>query len=372
MRRHAICFTGQERGFVEIGRALRDAVANFHGNESATYFGVRPTNDSWSAMKELIPFSHIWDQEHCYSQEEIEVTVSWLHCDLTGRTSDCRVGFLQMLCDMQRCEAMIEAEERQTGSPFDSILWLRTDVFWETRYRIPSKLENNTVYLPAMEQQSGVNDHMAFGERHAMRLYLRRLQHAHRAYNMTNELGIGALKGKGTEFFLKAALRFEGVRVTKVPQWAYCTHNMRAIQGRSNLLGCIGRVRCRTRCPSLVCRIAGSNVGTCDCINVTCAELAEHHNGVRSIVPGMLMHNRSGSSYFSVFVRSTPHKGLPCVDADSIGMQVFHDCPQRKSTPAPRSIIPGVTAVTACGDVCRSVDRHYNFFGDGHGWYPIR
>ena len=53
-----------------------------------------------------------------------------------------RLSFLQALCDMnQRGEDMISAYERSArgGAPFESVMRLRADLFWEASCRYPCR-----------------------------------------------------------------------------------------------------------------------------------------------------------------------------------------------------------------------------------------
>ena len=64
MARHtAVVLTGMERSFAEIGANVREglfgALASASGVEgsSATFFGVRPPNDTWDAIRLLLPIA---------------------------------------------------------------------------------------------------------------------------------------------------------------------------------------------------------------------------------------------------------------------------------------------------------------------------
>jgi hypothetical protein len=60
---HAVCMTGLQRAFPFIGENVRSALASLYSCETldcpldrtATLFGVRPANDSWSAVRVHLP-----------------------------------------------------------------------------------------------------------------------------------------------------------------------------------------------------------------------------------------------------------------------------------------------------------------------------
>jgi hypothetical protein len=162
---HAVCVTGLERSFTEIGDNVRHAILRFLGTPAITFLGVQPVNDSWSTIHKLLPMHAIEPQFPCTGEAEFNFTASWLHCDMKSRRTDCCRSFLQMLCDLQHCEAMIREVELVQGHPFATITRLRPDLFWEVAIRAPSPVKNGTVYVPALDRQAGVNDHLAHGGR---------------------------------------------------------------------------------------------------------------------------------------------------------------------------------------------------------------
>jgi hypothetical protein len=114
----------------------------------------------------------------------------------------------------------------------------------------------------------GVNDHLAFGLRDPMRLYLTRLRHVERRGIRTE------IKGAGSEGFLGASLRWDRVQVVRLQRWMYCPHTPRNLLRGDASEGCIGRVRCRVSCRSFYCPTQGLHAGACECLNTSCTEFA--------------------------------------------------------------------------------------------------
>ena len=77
--------------------------------------------------------------------------------------------------------------EAARGAPYATIMRLRPDLAWELSVMAPPPTPR-TVYVPLMEQQGGVNDHLAWGARAAMGAYLGRLRHVARAPELAAEL----------------------------------------------------------------------------------------------------------------------------------------------------------------------------------------
>ena len=126
---HAVCLTGLERSFSEIGANVRAAVLDLYGGQSASvdFFGVRPVLDPWAQLRRLLPLRAIKVQSPCWSSRAANVAFAWLHCDFKFR-GDCRLGALQELCDLQTCERMLSAAEEQRGRDYKSVLRLRADL----------------------------------------------------------------------------------------------------------------------------------------------------------------------------------------------------------------------------------------------------
>ena len=102
----AVCLTGLERSFSEIGANVREAVLRFLGpSSSPTFFGVRPPADPWRTVHLLLPMHETVLQTRCWTPEQASVTLSWLHCNMRVRKNwDCRLGALQVFCDLAACE----------------------------------------------------------------------------------------------------------------------------------------------------------------------------------------------------------------------------------------------------------------------------
>ena len=317
---HAVCVTGLERSFGEIGDNIRQGVLRFLGTPSIAFFGIQPHNDSWTHIRRLLPIQEVQIQTPCTGDAEFNVTVAWLHCDMRTRRADCRRSFLQMLCDLQHCESMIRAHERHRGESFATITRLRPDLFWEAAVDAPAVVDNATVYLPALDRQSGINDHMAFGGRWAMARYLTRIRHVLRAPQLAAEAGM-RLPGKTTEYFLKLSLRLDQVRVRMMNDWMYCYHRQPSTWSAHH--GCVGRIRCRSPCASLHCSASGIKSGECQCSNDTCATIVAHHGktGFHRWCGG---RHRMFYGTFETKRMSQGNPGTSCVDVS--GRQLFHAC----------------------------------------------
>ena len=74
-----------------------------------------------ATIHRLLPLSEVTLQRQCtesHNKAEVNVTVHWLHCDMSKRASDCRVAFVQSMCDLMHCEAMVRAHEEARGEKF--------------------------------------------------------------------------------------------------------------------------------------------------------------------------------------------------------------------------------------------------------------
>ena len=62
---HAVCLTGLERSFAEIGGNVREGVYRLLGPR-VTWFGVKPPHDAWSTIHTLLPpFAAVERQTTC-------------------------------------------------------------------------------------------------------------------------------------------------------------------------------------------------------------------------------------------------------------------------------------------------------------------
>ena len=265
---------------------MRSAILYALGTPAITFVGIRPRDDPWTEILRLLPVEviEVSSATPCYSPAELNVTISWLSCDSWFRRGDCRVSALDELCDLAACEAILARLEAgpRGGRPFETVTRLRPDVFIEARVRLPLPPRAATVYVPEADQQGGENDHLAFGGRQAMRLYLTRVRPLLRA-------GLRSRKGRhrihNTEQLLALALQADELAVARLPGWIYCLHTFRGIvgwgrssgrvpnDGGNGVKGCIGRVRCRAPCASMLCAQSGMQSGPCECFNVSCATI---------------------------------------------------------------------------------------------------
>ena len=328
---HAVCITGQERSFGEIGANVREGVLRMLGTPRVAFFGVKPVNDPWTGLQKLLPLTTVIAQHKCWDAEDLSVTVRWVHCDMRGR-SDCRVSFIQTMCDLKACLRMVSSFESHNGMQFATITKLRPDVFWETAFDLP-EVQANTVYVPGIDAAGGVNDKLAVGGREAMRSYLSRYKYVKNATAMAASVNI-RLQSGSTEMFLAAALRTEQVQVRREIAWVHCMHNRKMLLMNFGRRGCIARVRCRTPCESLLVPGPGIKAGSATCHNVTCAAMR------RADTVGSIPMKKNGDSGFGTWVvdqsrtasfwrrSSDPNT---CVDVGG-GKQLFHPCddPQRK------------------------------------------
>ena len=71
--RTAVCLTGMERSFAEIGANIREGLARLLGaatlRDEAVFFGVRPAHDPWTEVRALLPFAdaRLETQRRCWS-----------------------------------------------------------------------------------------------------------------------------------------------------------------------------------------------------------------------------------------------------------------------------------------------------------------
>ena len=321
--RHAICLTGGERSFGEIGHNVREGMLHSLGTAAVTLFGVRPSYDSWTTVRRLLPLhdsTHTLQvQERCFTDAMLNLTITWLHCDMRGRSGDCRASALQELCDLSRCEQMIHAVESARGRAFDTVLRLRADLFWEARLKLPASPSKQTVYIPDADSQGGANDHLAFGERAAMAHYLNRVEHVMRAADTGVRRGL-----TNTESFLALAMRLDSVSVVRLQEWMYCLHTRKQMLAHFNIRGCIGRVRCRTRCKALSCNRGGIKSGDCNCLDASCAAVASNTSN-RAWIDAAASKRNNGKDPYGCFGKSKLLRpGEHCVDVART--QLHHRC----------------------------------------------
>ena len=323
--RVAVCLTGQERSFGEVGDNIKEWLDHLVG-QPQIMFGVKPSEEPWESIQGTFHFDVIEPQLACPGV----VVPAWYTCNNYGR-GNCKRNFVQELCDLEHYSAMIEAHEARTRRPFDLWLRMRADVFFESKLSLPRPLLNATVYTPQMESVLGVNDHVAFGDRTAMASYFKRIRYLSRPFNgagfavFSPALSTGEYKVKlstrkhkvkriaTSEQLLQLALHWDGVSWRKLPEWMYCLHTKKAMLDQAWVGGCIARVRARTPCASLVCNIRPC---WCICSSMTCEQLSTCTAPCMSSILGPYTQQR---------VKRVSVKGLmrkQCVDV--VGKQLFH------------------------------------------------
>jgi hypothetical protein len=306
--RSAVCLTGLQRSFPEIGGSIKEAVDYLLPPRAREIFGVRPADDPWDAVQRLLPMQSLVTQAPCHHNLSLslrsyyfchqhgrkrakgpgcavaeggELTVSAEHCG-------CMQSMVQELCDLQVCARLLREREAEVGRHFEVVLRLRADLFWETRIALPSPVPPRTLFVPWLEPNSGYNDHVAFGDRQTMQTYLTRgeLLGDEAVWGDNRPLpyvygGGLPLRGPATrsgrprvtsEQFLRAVLHRAGVRVVPLKLWAYCLFSRKSLLDQRGVYGCIARTRTRTRCSSLVCAHSNQKYW-CNCWNASCAAL---------------------------------------------------------------------------------------------------
>ena len=324
---HAVCLTGLERSFGEIGANVREGVYRLLG-PSLDFFGVRPPSDSWSSIFSLLPpFVAVRTQAPCWSDAQRNWTLSWLHClsNTAGRSGDCRLSFLQSLCDLRQCEEAIASHEASRGAPYATILRLRADLFWEAEFAPrPDWTAPATVTVPFQDSSGGVNDKLAIGERAAMARYLTRLRHV-------DPRAPPPPRGKTTEHFLSTALRADGVAVVRSERWTYCAYTYNSIvKGRSGRYGCIARTRCRVPCESFVVGAVATKPGHDLACLATARACGRPEAQTELLASGFAGRAAIGANGGGRHAR--------CVDLGGATRQLAHGCPA--GAPPTKPLVP--------------------------------
>ena len=67
--RHAVCLTGLERSFAEIGGNIREGLYSALAHSTSVLFGVRPPHDAWASVRALLPLAdaNVETQKRCWS-----------------------------------------------------------------------------------------------------------------------------------------------------------------------------------------------------------------------------------------------------------------------------------------------------------------
>ena len=356
--RHAVCVTGLQRSYPEISRNLHFALSHlysgwrhggyelqadggggrafkprhaaaFDGGErgggwslgrAVAFFGVRPANDSWAAVRtELPPMQGESIQTPCGPQRPAWFTAF-------AKTHGQRIiyghSFVQSLCDLRACHELVQAHEQRVGRLFLTISRLRLDLAWETPLTMPPVLLPNAVYVSRMNGKQGVNDKWAIGRRAPMGAYLDRVQFIETANRLYNRSGPAAatrasvsrdgmlhyecpanannrafvchprhIRGTGwqlqpegrarrfllsSESFLHWSLWRSNVSVGYEPTWMFCKFG-NSINSTARI--CVPRMRKREHCGSLICQ---GGLTDCFCKNSTCALNAWYCQNVTS------------------------------------------------------------------------------------------
>ena len=104
----------------------------------------------------------------------------------------------------------------------------------------------------------------------------------------------------------------------------YCLHTRKNMLAHFNIRGCIGRVRCRTRCKALSCPLSGLKSGDCTCLDASCAAVASNRSN-RAWPNVAFAKRNSGKEPFGCFGESRLIKpGAHCVDMAHT--QLHHRC----------------------------------------------
>ena len=231
---------------------------------------------------------------------------------------------------------MLREREAEAGRPFDVVLRLRADMLWEARVSLPSPLPPRTLFVPWIEPNTGHKDHVAFGDRQAMEVYLTRgallgddsiwgeytcpLPYAYS--ERVKQLVVVGRNGRPrvtSEQFLRAVLYRAGVSVVPLKEWTYCLFTRRALIDQHGGYGCIARARARTRCGSLVCYRENIKYW-CNCYNTSCAALRAGDTDTRL---GPLEAKPGGGGYYSsskarmILSRGLNTRHAMCVDVRS-------------------------------------------------------
>merc|ERR1719183_1238027 len=64
--RAAICLTGLQRSFPEVGGNIKEALGSLLTLDATEIFGVRPATDPWDAIRRLLPLHRVVPQVQCH------------------------------------------------------------------------------------------------------------------------------------------------------------------------------------------------------------------------------------------------------------------------------------------------------------------
>lgn len=237
----AACVTGLERSFPEIGRNVLGSVLQV--GRSVEFFGVRPANDSWEAMRRAVHFQTTVLQRPCTSvSRPVGYYPRWSVAP-----------FVQSLCDLQSCDTIIHEHEVARNSSFASVMRLRLDIYWEMPVRLPLIFDPDTVHVPSMSRCHGFCDKFAVGGRAGMAAYLQRVQYIDRNFTRRYD----------SEGYLRMAASLSKFKVKEHADWMFCKFG----DSQRAWKECTRRIRARLVCASLRCPWCGMG---CRCWNATC------------------------------------------------------------------------------------------------------
>ena len=85
--RSAVCLTGLQRSFPEIGGSIKEAVDYLLPPRAREIFGVRPADDPWDAVQRLLPMQSLVTQAPCHHNLSLSLR-SYYFCHQHGLTAD--------------------------------------------------------------------------------------------------------------------------------------------------------------------------------------------------------------------------------------------------------------------------------------------
>eukprot|EP00966_Prymnesium_polylepis_P080504 1865362-Prymnesium_polylepis.1 len=190
--------------------------------------------------------------------------------------------FVQELCDLSRCEAMIASYESARRTTFAAVMRLRLDMAWETVLALPravptaahpsrhvlvnrqGQVLREQVHVPHMGRCQGrVNDKFAFGSRKAMSLYLTRVTQLAAVWPMSGFTISGVWS---SELYLRATAMAANYKLNSRPDFMFCQFGDRR-GSHADWIGCTARLRLGLRCEKMTC---GWCEGGCQCWNRSC------------------------------------------------------------------------------------------------------
>jgi hypothetical protein len=256
----AACCTGQLRYFPHTRRVIHLGLSKIL--HDAHIVGIRPVNEDWTTFRQTFPSSELHVQQTCSVKQD---ALRRLMCQSKHR-GNCRLNFVQELCDAQLCLLRIEKKEAAQMKQFETLVRFRPDMLWEMQLSpavfsdaLGVPLEHsgaairtapNQVHVPFMMKgfsSRTTNDQFALGGRRGMHVYLNRLEAA------TSILE--SRKLTTSEQLLTLVLRKHNVRITEHPEWIYCLLTNRTLHDSSHKnSSCVRRWMLQSRtCDTFLC-----------------------------------------------------------------------------------------------------------------------